>query len=450
LSKKRYTHELAECVLSTKFSAIPADVHTTTKACLLDSIGVGLAGSVDELVSIIDEVTGDLCNATQASIIGRRHKRSVADAALLNGTIIHTFDFDDMHLASAMHPSAPVFGASLAVAQHMGASGMDLLRASALGLEVCTRIGDVVNPAHYNGGWHATATLGHFGAATAASVLLGLTPGQMVHALGIAGTQAAGLKEPFGTMTKPLHAGHAARNGVVAAMLALRGFTCTENILEGKKAFGNVMSKDPDWDKLLEGWGQRWSTLDILYKLHASSFCTQALIESVIELRNEHKLTVDNVAAIRGFVSHMSFNNAVIGTPKTGLEAKFSHTFAAAQALVYGKATQHDYTDDRVKEEIIQAVRDKAVVQARDDLRWPMAYVEIETTNGKVLTNGVDLEERMKTAQQKWDLISKKFLRIMNGVISSEQAKGLIDEVAGLEKSPGFDYAKYAIEVQQL
>ncbi|MBN9427342.1 MAG: MmgE/PrpD family protein [Burkholderiales bacterium] len=444
---KRYTQELAQLVLGTRADAIPDDVYLTTQACLLDSIGVGLAGSVDELVSILESVVSDLGGAEQSSVIGRRRKFSMADAALLNGVIIHTFDFDDMHLASSMHPSAPVFGAAMAVAEHVGASGLEMLRASALGLEVCTRIGDAVNPAHYSGGWHATATLGHFGSVTAASVLLGLTPQQMVHALGIAGTQAAGLKAPFGTMTKPLHAGHAARNGVVAAMLASRGFTCTEEILEGKTAFGAVMSKNPDWEKVVGEWGQRWTTLDILYKPHATSFCTQALIESVIELRGQHGLTPDNVAKIRGFVSQMSFNNAVIGNPKTGLEAKFSHTFAAAQALAYGQATQHDYTDERVAEDVIQKIRAKTVVQAREDLRWPMAYVEIDTVDGKTLKNGVDLEERMKSAQQKWDLVSKKFVRIMKGVIADDQVNRLVQQVDQLQASKKFDASAYAIEV---
>ncbi|MFA5522258.1 MAG: MmgE/PrpD family protein [Castellaniella sp.] len=447
MDKRHYTRELAQQIYETKSSMIPDEVYTTTKACMLDSIGVGLAGSVDELVSIIDTVTGDLGGHEQSSIIGRKHKRSMADAALLNGAIIHTFDFDDMHLASAMHPSAPVFGASLAVAEHMGASGAELLRASALGLEVCTRIGDVVNPAHYNGGWHATATLGHFGSVVASGLLMGLSTDQMVHALGIAGTQAAGLKEPFGSMTKPLHAGHAARNGVVAAMLASRGFTCAERILEGEKAFGAVMSDNPDWGRLLEKWGQRWTTLDILYKPHASSFCTQALIESIIELRNEYELTPDNVKSIHGYVSHMSFNNAVIGTPKTGLEAKFSHTFAAAQALIYGKATQHDYTDERVKEDIIQKVRAKSVVEARDDLRWPMAYVEIKKIDGTLVSRRVDLEERMKTAAQKWHLVSNKFMRIMDGVITQDHADQLMREIELLEKKDKLDYSKYAIEV---
>lgn len=443
---RQYTKELAELVLSTRAEALPPDVCLTTKACMLDSIGVGLAGSVDELVFILDSVLSDLGGSKQSSVIGRRSKFSVADAALLNGAIIHTFDFDDMHLASSMHPSAPVFGAALAVAEHVGASGLELLRASALGLEVCTRIGDAVNPAHYSGGWHATATLGHFGSVTAAGVLLGLTSQQMIHALGIAGTQAAGLKAPFGTMTKPLHAGHAARNGVVAAMLASRGFTCTEEILEGKVAFGMVMSKNANWDRVVNDWGSRWTTLDILYKPHASSFCTQALIESVIELRNQHQLTLENVSRIQGFVSPMSFNNAVIGNPKTGLEGKFSHTFAAAQALIYGKATQHDYTDERVAEDVIQRVRAKTVVEPREDLRWPMAYVEIDTVDGRTLNRGIDLEERMNTAEKKWDLVRRKFVRIMKGVISEEQSSQLVEQVHRLETAKKFNASGYAIE----
>lgn len=427
------TQDLVDAVSGTTRKDLPDDVIATAKACLLDMLGVTLAGCRHPLVQILDEVVAGFGSATQATVIGRRCKASVPDAALINGAAAHALDFDDMHIASAMHPSGPVIAAALATAEYCERSGSDFLRAVALGLEVATRLGETVNPSHYERGWHATGTLGHFGAVTAASALRGLTATQMTAALGIAGTQAAGLKEVFGSMSKPLHAGHAARNGVMAAWLAARGFTSTGQILEGVRGFGQVMSENVAWPRLLDEWGVRWSLRKILYKPHASAFCSQALIEGVLGLRGKYQLTDRDVRAIRVAVSRESIENARIGEPASGLEGKFSLTHAAAQALAYGQATEMDFTDGRVAEPRLREIRKRVVVAMEKTLGWPEAIVEIDTMDGRTLREAVDLQDRTASAEQKWTVVQAKFRRLAAELLPTARSEALIRAVGALD-----------------
>ncbi|MBN9428765.1 MAG: MmgE/PrpD family protein [Burkholderiales bacterium] len=219
---ERITQALAERICGLRPADVPEDVIGTAKACLLDTLGVALLGAQEDATRILRELLAEFGDRPQATIVGAGAKTSVPNAALIKGTAAHALDFDDMHIAASMHPSAPVIPAALAMAEHLAAGGRDTLTAIALGMEVELRLGVCVNPAHYERGWHATATLGRFGAAAAAGHLLKLNPHQMAMAIGLAGTQAAGLKEVFGTMAKPLHAGQAARDGVLAALLAAR------------------------------------------------------------------------------------------------------------------------------------------------------------------------------------------------------------------------------------
>ncbi|MGD9945267.1 MAG: MmgE/PrpD family protein [Burkholderiaceae bacterium] len=340
-----------------------------------------------------------------------------------------------MHIAASMHPSAPIVPSALALAEHMGADGSDTLRAIAVGIETALRLGEAVNPAHYERGWHATATLGRFGAAAAAGLLLGLTREQMTAALGLAGTQAAGLKEVFGSMAKPLHAGQAARDGVMAALLAARGYSSAATILEGPRGFAAVMAAgQADWGPLLDDWGARWSARKILYKLHASSFCTQALIEGVIGLRTRHRLSAGNVHAIRAEVSRMSLENARIGEPATGMEGKFSLPHAAAQALCHGQATEADFTDARVAEPALRELRRRTTIRLGPELGWAQARVSIDTVDGRTVTDEVDLHRRTAEAHDKWRVVRAKFDRLAAPVLGEAASEVLAACVAGLDR----------------
>ncbi len=431
----RWTEDLARTLDRTRTEDIPDDVLRTGKACLLDTLCVALAGCQEPLVDILDSVVSEFGRPEGATLIGRGRKAGAPDAALVNGAAAHALDFDDMHIASASHPSVPAISAALAVAEHVHASGAELLRAIVLGIETTVRIGESVNPAHYQRGWHATGTLGHFGAVVAAGTLMKLSPAQLTMAIGIAATQAAGLKQMFGTMAKPLHAGHAARDGVMAALLAARGFTSSAKSLEGTRGFGNVMSESADWTRLLDGWGSQWLMRRVLYKRYASSFCTQALIEGVIGLRRQHALTPDSVAAIRIAVSRQSMDNARIGEPATGMEGKFSLTHAAAQALAYGQATQSDFTDERAAEPLLRDLRGRTSISLGEGLGWAESSVEIETRDGRCLREDVDLHELTAGADDKWAVVEEKFRSVAKALLGGDRREALIEAVRSLERS---------------
>lgn len=427
------TLQLAASVCDMSSNDVPQDVIDTAKACLLDTMAVILAGANSDTVVILDDLVAASGSRPQATVLGRGRRVSVADAAWLNGACAHALDFDDMHIESAMHPSSPIITAALATAEATGATGRDFLTAVVLGMEGALRIGNAVNPSHYRRGWHATGTLGHFGAAMAAGRLLRLPPVRLAMAMGIAGTQASGLKGVFGTMTKPLHAGNAARNGVLAAYLAQRGFTCSTDILEGPVGFGEVMSDSPDWARVPNEWAQTWELRNVLYKVHASSFCTQALIEASLQLRRDHGIQPGDVVAIRGYVSRFSVENARVEHPVTGMEAKFSLSHAIAQALTYGQATESDFTDERAGEPVLVHLRGLSSIQAGSNLAWPEAIVEIDTRSLGLLKAHVNLQERTATAKAKWQTVAAKFEQVSNGRLHSDVARRLQRAVQAME-----------------
>lgn len=429
----RETERLAEAISDLRYHNLPSDVVETAKVCLLDLFGVTLAGAHEPLVDILDIVLSGFGGEPQATLVGRGRKVSLLHAALVNGAAAHALDFDDMHLAMAGHPSAPVAPAALAVAEFQRRSGRDLLLAFAVGLEVECRLGEAVNPSHYDRGWHATGTLGHFGAAAAVASLLGLSPIQTSHALGLAGTQASGLKEVFGTMTKPFHAGRASADRLLAALLAAQEFTSAPNILEGERGFGRVLADKVDWDNLLSGWGDRFSLREILFKQYASAFCTQALVDGILTLRVRHGLSADAVVGIRVAVSRLSVENAPVGEPITGLEGKFSLTHAAAQALAEGHADEADFVDGKMANPLLASLRRRVQITTDANLGWPEATVEIQTTDGRCLVERVDLQAKAVDLAAKRSAVQAKFRNLTGSLLAPEHQSGILDFVDRLD-----------------
>ena len=225
------THRLAQFILSTRYDDLPEGVSHEAKRTLLNWVGCAIGGSRDAAVTNAIAAFTPFIGAPQASVLGRGERADALNAALLNGISSHVLDFDDTHAENAIHPAAPVAPAILALAEYRPVSGRDLLGALIVGVETECRIARLLGPSHYARGWHTTATTGTFGAAAAAAKLLGVAGEPLTHAFGLAGTQAAGLKSCFGTVSKPLHPGKAAQNGLLAARLAARGFTSDTDIL---------------------------------------------------------------------------------------------------------------------------------------------------------------------------------------------------------------------------
>ena len=285
------TRTLARYVVNAKFEDVPEAVRHEGVRSILNWLGCAVGACRHEAVESALEALRPFGGPSQASILGRPEKVDILLAALLNGISSHVFDYDDTHLRTIIHPSGPVASALFPLAEFMDVSGADLLHAFILGVEVECRIGNAVYPEHYDVGWHITGTAGVFGAAAAAGKILGLNEQQMIWALGIAGTQSSGFREMFGTHCKSFHPGRAAQNGLASALLAQKNFTSSNQVIEAKRGFANVMSTRHNYDEITENLGKSFEVTINSYKPFACGIVIHPSIDACVQLKKEHKLT---------------------------------------------------------------------------------------------------------------------------------------------------------------
>src|SRR5579863_6147226 len=298
ISATNLTRTLAERACAVTYDALPEPVRELALQCVLDYLGVGLAGSDDGLVSILLDELSEAGGTAQAGVIGHSARLPVLSAALVNGAIAHALDYDDVHLAMPGHPSVAILPALLALAEERQAPGKAVIAAFVAGYETCCRIGMALRPGHYTRGFHATGTIGAFGAAAACAHLLGLDAEATGRALGIAGTQSAGLKSQFGTMCKPFHAGKAAQNGLLAARLAARGFSSRPDLIECEQGFAATHAPKFDPEQALAEPPGGFYLHANLFKYHAACYMTHAPIECGRDVRESHRVSPDDIARV--------------------------------------------------------------------------------------------------------------------------------------------------------
>lgn len=377
------TRRLARYVVSARPEALPEAVGQEARRAILNWIGCAVGGSRHETIEVALQALSPFAGPAQASVLGRRERLDILHAALLNGMSSHVHDFDDTHLKTVIHPSAPVLPALLALAEYRPVSGRDFLHAFVLGVEVECRIGNAVYPAHYDRGWHITGTAGVFGAAAACGRLLGLDETRMLWALGLAASQPVGLREMFGTMTKSFHPGRAAQNGLTAALLAARGFTSSEAALEANSGWAHVLSTEQKWNEITDGLGERYELSLNSYKPFACGVVLHPIIDGCIQLRNEHRLAADQVERIELRVHPLVLELTGKKAPQTGLEGKFSVYFAAAVAIVQGAAGVQQFTDPVVRDPVIVALRERVTAVVEPGLHEDQARVAIGLKDGR-------------------------------------------------------------------
>ena len=399
--------------------AVDREAHRTFANWVGCAIGPAQHETMQAALAAVEE----LSPAPQASILGRSEKVDIANAALLNGISSHTFDFDDTHLKTIIHPAGPVASAVLALGEHIGASGRDMIDALVIGIEVSCRVGNAVYPNHYDRGWHITGSTGMLGSAAACSRLLKLDAARTQMALGIAASQPIGLREQFGTMTKPFHPGAAAKAGLMSALMAKHGFTSSKRALEAPRGLMQVFSDKTDWSEITENLGETWEIALNTYKPFACGIVIHPSIDGCVQLRDQYKLKPEDVKKVTIKVHSLVLELTGKKTPADGLQSKFSVYHSCAVGLIFGRAGEHEYTDDVVNRPDVLALRAKVEAIVDDSIDEASSDLTIETTDGRTLhvfvENAIGSVERPMSDEQ----LKAKFIDQSAPIIGKEKAE---------------------------
>ena len=357
------TNDLGQMAANVNADELSSSAIRWAKHCILDWIAVTVAGSTEDLTHKIIAVAEAEKAFGPARIIGHNIRLTASQAALVNGSASHALDYDDVNERMNGHPTVPVVPALMALADEIDVCGVDFITAFIAGYEVETLLAEMSGFSHYDKGWHGTATYGTFGAAAAAARLLNLTGEETVTALGIASTQAAGLKSMFGTMCKPLHAGKAAANGLFAARLAQQGFTSRPDAIECAQGFAATQSESFQPRAVRPDASQNFAVEENLFKYHAACYLTHAGIEALKQIKEEYNIDSDQVEKVEQFVPKTHFTVCNIAEPQTGLEVKFSMRHAAAMTLAdVDTGSLHSYSDDIASRADLVELRDKVTI----------------------------------------------------------------------------------------
>ncbi|HIE84482.1 MAG TPA: MmgE/PrpD family protein [Dehalococcoidia bacterium] len=426
--------QLAEFITSLELSSVESTIQHEAKRTLVNLLAVSLSASqhptASSLFDLIDEEGGN----PRASIISQKNKVSIYQAAFANGYLAHLQDFDDTHFPTVLHPSAPVWPGVIAVGQALNSSGTAVLEAGIIGLEIACRAAMSVHPWHYDMGWHITGTAGVFGAAAGAAKLLGLSETETIQALGLAGTQSAGIRETFGTAGKPMHAGHAAASGVNSALLIKKGFSGPTTIFSGRRGWWAVYSPDGhDSQRLTTRLGEDWELLNNGLKPYANGVVSHPIQDAIIKLREENQLSPEHVKSIDLKVNPLVFELMDRPRPMTGLDGKFSFQHCAAAALVDGAGTDAQFTDERVLDEEIANIRDLVTASINTEYEEDQAEATITTTQGSIHT----VEVKHATGSPSNPLsdidLEQKYQRLTEVLVGSLRSQKLYTSVMALD-----------------
>jgi 2-methylcitrate dehydratase PrpD len=409
------TSKLARMILRTRWDDIPSSVRHQAKRSFMNLFAAALAGCRTPPVEAALASLAEFSGGKPAAIIGRTERIDALSAAFLNAASANVHDFCDTHLATVIHPTAPVAPALLALAELRRVSGRDLLLAFILGNEVQARVGLAISPQHYNKGWHITSTCGVFGAAAGSGKLLGLDERQLVSALGNAATQSSGLCECLGWSAKSASVGNAARNGLWSALLAEKGFDGPAEPLAGRQGFYNALGDAPDLARVIDGMGERWEILATSYKPYPCGFVIHPVLDCVLDWRRDHPAVDVARVVVRGnpLLAHRTDRPEI----STGRESQVSVQHAVAAALVFGAAGLDQFTDASVADPRVQALRRKVEVARDESLSTIAASVEIVAADGAVhrLSQSAargsdanpmsdrDLEQKLRASVASWN-----------------------------------------------
>ena len=446
------TAYVAEFITRMRSKDIPADVMHLGKRSILDGIGLALAGSVAESGHIVRKHLKSLgCDAAPGcTIIGSNMKMPARFAAFANGVAIHADDYDDTQLAVAKdrvyglltHPTAPALPPVLAIGERDGRSGRDVLTAYQIAVEVETKLSEAMNPRHYQDGFHSTATVGTIAAGAGVAQLLGFNIEQTRRTLSIAASQAAGLRENFGTMMKPFHAGRACESGVVAAEFAQLGFTATPIILEAGRGFFKAAGGGYDAQSIDGKLGKPWSFAfpGVSIKPHPSGSLTHPGMGLMLDLIMQHDIKPGEVRKVGVGVNRQNVNALIHNRPTNELQAKFSMQFCMAILLLRRKAGLAEFTDEVVNRSDVKAMIEKIdygvhpVAEAAGYEKMT-TIIDIELTDGRKISGSADFGKGSPANPMTDDELANKFRECAAwGKLPGASAGKIVDLVFGLEK----------------
>jgi 2-methylcitrate dehydratase PrpD len=450
------THYVAGFVTGTTYADIPDEVCALGKKSILDGLGLALAGSVAQSGALVRRHLESLnLGSGRASVIGMGRKAAPRFAAFANGIAIHADDYDDTQLAVApdrvygllTHPTAPALPAALAMGEHTGASGRDVMLAYQLGVEVECKIAEAIDPRHYQTGFHSTATCGTFAAASAAAKLMRLGRDATTRALSIAGSQSAGLRENFGTMTKPFHAGRSSESGVVAAEFAAFGWTATDKILEAPRGFFRAAGGGFDLSAIQDKLGAPWTFASpgVSIKPHPSGSLTHPGMTELLRLIRVHDIRPEQVRHVRVGTNSNMPNALIHRRPTDELQAKFSMEFCMAILLLERRAGLSQFTDEVVNRPDVKAMIEKVSFVVDDDAERAgyhkmTTIIEIVLMDGRTISGRADFGKGSPADPMTYDEVAEKFRECADYARwSKTAARDVVAMVRDLETLPAIE-----------
>jgi 2-methylcitrate dehydratase PrpD len=430
------TAPLSRFVAECRWQDLAPAVRKEAKRSLMNFFATSYAGCNEPAVEKAIGMLAAFTAKATASVTGRNERLDLFGGAFVNAMSANIFDFDDTHLGTIIHPSAPVAPALFAYAETYGLSGEDLLLGFVLGAEVLCRIGNAVSPGHYRRGWHITSTCGVFGSAVATGKALGLDAERLAWAIGNASAQTGGLVETLGTMSKSISVGNAAKNGLVSALLARDGFSGPDRPLEGQRGFLRIATDEPKLGEVLDGLGDEWEILSNTYKPFPCGVVLNPVLEACIALAKDPRLSLADVERIE-LVGHPLLRERTDRPGvRSGREAQVSAQHAVAVALTRGKAGLAEFSDAAVADPALHALGNK--VSFIDEASYPVdcARITIRQRSGPALENFVEHAYAGSTRPMTDADIEAKLRELMKHGRSRKDPAPLIDAIWNLDRAP--------------
>jgi len=431
---------LIKHVFELKYEDLPTNVVAQAKNCILDYLGTALAGSSTEVGRLVKQQSRSFAPSRDATVMATGKRATAQDAALVNGIVGHVLELDDGNRFAMGHPGVATIPSALALAEKQEASGVDLILAAVCGYEIFGRLGRAMNPSHFNRGFHTTGTLGTMAATVAASKILRLTEGQMLNAFGIAGSLAAGISEFLedGSMTKQIHAGRAAQNGILASELAAKGFTGPTTVLEGGHGFFKALSDNVVVEKVTDNLGQDYQISNVYFKRHASCRHSHAAVDAALEIVSKEPMdpkTIDEVLVKTYSAAYDYTNNKRVSTP---LSAKMSMPYCIAVTILHRNAGPEQFTEEAIQDKAVRHLMDKVKMTIDQELDRLVpnkrgAIVEI-TAGGQRYSSRIDLPKGEPENPLSNTEFEDKFRNLSSSMLKPKGIKNVLKTVARLDR----------------